>query len=55
MNNILKATIKNAAVLNARALRHYKLAREHEALSALQQARDITIDAIATLKQELGL
>ncbi len=55
MNERTKALIKNAAVLGARALRHYKLARDHEALSTLQQALETTAEALVQLRLELGL
>ncbi len=55
MNERTKALIKNAAVLGARALRHYKLARDHEALSTLQQALETTAEAMGELERELGV
>ncbi len=54
MNERTKALIKNAAVLGARALRHYKLARDHEALSTLQQALETTAEALELLERDLG-
>ncbi len=54
MNERTKALIKNAAVLGARALRHYKLARDHEALSTLKQALETTAEALEVLEHELG-
>ena len=53
MNDHTKAMIKNAAVLNARALRRYRLARPHEALLALQQAMATSAEALELLDHEL--
>lgn len=53
MDERTKLLIKNAAVLGARALRHYKLARDHEALDTLQQALETTAEAMGELEREL--
>ena len=53
MNDHTKAMIKNAAVLSAHALRHYRLARPHEALLASQQAMATLAEALELLDHEL--
>ena len=53
MNDHTKATIKNAAMLGARVLRHYRRARPYEALSTLKQALAISAEALDLLEYEL--
>ena len=53
MDERTKLLIKNAAVLSARALRHYRLARDHEALATLKDALNTSAEAVEVLEREL--
>lgn len=54
MNEQTQLIIKSAAILGARALRHYRLKRYHNALQALKDALDATAEALELLESELN-